>query len=328
MKYIKLLLIFAVVAGGLYLALNWKNIIENVNQQNFPQEDKIDVNARLKKMEGHWQEATAFSDSLFIEWFNEIEQLKGGKLITEKSDSLLHNTLFEDAANKLSDSYKASLLNENYSDGKVKAFRNGVDTIAKYERIKKLENQPRLAHIVESYDFYSSVLKFVNSSHAISPYFDTKNKTWTSFDSKMQAIKNQAESFKSNALFDEMNTIQQFISGLDESHLESVMEPYRDNFYKELSNKIIGCFNYTVNGSDINPADMNQMRLVVGGSEVVVYQNKLNDETQRLLGGIWSRFDDENRNRTYTSNLSNFKDRYNNALTAKKEAIAAMKEND
>lgn len=324
MKYIKLILIFAVVAGGLYLALNWKNIIENVNQQNFPQEDKIDVNARLKKMEGHWQEAAEFSDSLFIEWFNEIEQLKGGKLITEKSDSLLHNTLFEDAANKLSDSYKASLLNENYSDGKVKAFRNGVDTIAKYERIKKLENQPRLAHIVESYDFYSSVLAFVNSSHAISPNFDAKNKTWTSFNSRKQAKKNKAEAFKNNSLFDEMSTIQQFISGLDESYLESVMEPYRDNFYKELSNQIIACYNnFTVESKAIDTADMNQISIHLENSETVVYKNKLNDETQRLLGELWIRFDDEDSGEGNTR-LSNFRNRYGNALTAKKEAIAAM----
>ena len=323
MKYIKLILIFAVVAGGLFLALNWDRLFSDPKPKPFPEVDKINVKDKIEKMEKDWQDMPSFSDSLYIKWFDRIEQY-GGNLITEKSYYLLHNTLFETAANKLSDSYKASLLNENYSDGKVKAFRNGVDTIAKYERIKKLENQPRLAHIVESYDFYSSVLAFVNSSHAISPNFDAKNKTWTSFNSRKQAKKNKAEAFKNNSLFDEMSTIQQFISGLDESYLESVMEPYRDNFYKELSNQIIACYNnFTVESKAIDTADMNQISIHLENSETVVYKNKLNDETQRLLGELWIRFDDEDSGEGNTR-LSNFRNRYGNALTAKKEAIAAM----
>ena len=267
-------------------------------------------------MEGEWKEAREWNDSLYVDWFNNIEQKKGGKLITEKSYNMLRSTLFECAANKLRDSFSASLLAENYSDKKVKTMRHGVDTLIKYEEIKSVSSQPRLTHIQDAYDLYSNIKNFISVEHKITSSFNTSGLNWVSFKKKQDNIIGTAKAYKNNPLYKEMNTVPGFADGLDESKLMSMTEKYRTPFYDNLSDQIIRYFEYVIPVRD-TAIVANKKEIYTSGSYEYVDLDKLNEVKQRQLGGVYRQFDDETAdNNSGFRKLFSFKNRFGKALQA------------
>ena len=77
MKYVKLILIFLLVAGGLYFVFNLNSLFSPEKKETvFGDIDKIDVKKLCQRMEGEWKEAREWNDSLYVDWFNNIEQKK------------------------------------------------------------------------------------------------------------------------------------------------------------------------------------------------------------------------------------------------------------
>lgn len=317
MKYLKLIVIFLVVAAGLYFVFNLGSLFSPSKKTtgDFGEQDDIDVNELCKRMESAWVEAPEWDESLYVDWFNIIEQKKGGKLVTKKSYDMLHSTLFEYAANKLRDSFSASLLAENYSHSKVKTMHDGVAVLEQYEELKTLSGQPRLSHINDVFDLYSKIYAFVHKKHSITPSFNKTNQTWTPFNTLQSNILKQASNYRNNALYAEMNTLPDFVNGLDEKKLRDETEKYRDGFYTDLSKDIRSYFEYEVMAKDTATL-ANVAKINVNGSEVYADLDKLTNERQRQLGKVWQQFSTE-ENGEGLKKLGNFKNRFGKAMSAK-----------
>lgn len=324
MKYVKLILIFLLVAGGLWFVLNWGSLFSpEKKEKGFGKKDEINVDGLRQEMKNEWKGAEEWNADLYVDWFQNIEQKKGGRLITEKSYNMLRTTLRLCAIDKLSNSFSASLLPANYSEARVKTMRDGVDTIVEYEEITDINNQPSLQHIQDVYSLYTEINKFVQSKHKITSSFNADNLSWKSFADKQKDINSTARAYRNNPLYANLENVPGFADGLNEIKLTSMTEKeYRKPFYDNLSSQIIQHFEYIVPVKD-TASVLNKMTIRTNGSNVVVNLDKLNETRQRQLGMVWTQFDKEDNGEGYKE-LTRFKIRFGKAL----DAVNAQRERE
>jgi hypothetical protein len=96
---------------------------------------------------------------------------------------------------------------------------------------------------VALHQLYTNISKFIKSSHTITPHFDTAKADWSSFASLQNSVLSQAQSYRQNPLFKEMENVPGFKSGLDDATLKQKTGSQRPAFYRQLSQQIISYFN-------------------------------------------------------------------------------------
>lgn len=242
MKVIKLSIIFLVFVGGLILALNWESIFKpsNDDDDNFQQKDLIDISAKCEEIRSAWERSLGWNEALYKSIREDIDQSKSMGMFSREGYNTVNNTLRESATNKACDGYLAALHNNTFSDAKLQENYKGVQSIKTYEN---LNGDLRIKDVEDRHKLYGNIKRFVNSSHAISPQFDTEKVDWVSFASSENKILSTARSYRQNKLYiEEMTHIPHFKSGLDESNLKKTTSEQRSSFYNRLCTQIIVYF--------------------------------------------------------------------------------------
>lgn len=241
MKAIKLSIIFLVFTGGLILALNWNSIFKSTsNEDNFQQEDLIDISAKCKEIRGAWESCSGWDENLYKSIREDIDQSKSMGIFSREGYNTVNNTLRESATNKACDGYLVALHNKTFNDSKLQEHYKGVQSIKKYEN---LDNDLRVKDVENRHKLYTSIKQFVNSPHSITPEFDIQNTAWTPFAALQSNVLSTASSYRQNKLYiTEMVHIPGFQSGLDESHLKALTNAQRSSFYQGLCSQIINYF--------------------------------------------------------------------------------------
>lgn len=242
MKALKLLLIFVILAGGLFVALNWKSITTTVmgNDDNFVDKDLIDISDKCEEIRNAWGRCIEWDESLYTAQRADINQSKSMGMFSREGYNTVNNALRESAINKACGSYLACLHDTLFDSSKLQQQYDGVQFLKEHE---KLENDPRVKEVEERHTLYKKIDSFVRSPHYISPRFDTEDADWTSFAAYQNNILSTARSYRNNKLYTtEMTHIPGFQNGLSESHLESVTNAYRSRFYEGLCTQIINHF--------------------------------------------------------------------------------------
>lgn len=242
MKSLKLLLIFLVLVGGLFVALNWKSIITTVmgNGDKFVGEDLIHIGEKCEEIRNAWGRCTEWDESLYNAQRADIDQSKSMGMFSREGYNTVNNALRESATNKACGSYLACLHDTLFDSSKLQQQYDGVQFLKEHEQ---LANDPRVKEVEERHALYKKINAFVKSSHYISPRFDAEDSDWTSFAAYQNNILGTARNYRSDKLYTaEMTHIPGFQSGLNESHLRSVTNAYRSHFYEGLSEQIINHF--------------------------------------------------------------------------------------
>lgn len=241
MKALKLLLIFLVFAGGLFMALNWKSITTpEGNSDNFADEDLINISAKCDEIRDAWGRCTEWNEKLYTMQRADLDQSKSMGMFSREGYNTVNNALRESAANRACGSYLTCLHDTLFDNTKLQKQYAGVQFLKERE---KLENDPRVKEVEERHALYEKIDRFVKSPHYISPQFDTEDANWTSFAAYQNNIFGTAKSYRSNKLYTaEMMHIPGFQSGLSESHLKSVTNVQRSRFYENLCTQIINHF--------------------------------------------------------------------------------------
>ena len=242
MKALKLLLIFLVLAGGLFVALNWKSITSTVmgNDDNFVDKDLIDIGAKCEEIRNAWGRCTEWDESLYTAQREDIDQSKSMGIFSREGYNTVNNALRESATNKACRSYLACLHDTLFDGSKLQQQYDGVQYLKDHE---KLENDPRVKEVEERHELYEDISKFVESPHYISPRFDAEDADWTSFAAYQNSILGTARSYRNNQVYKaEMTHIPGFRKGLSESHVRSETNAYRSIFYEGLCRQIINHF--------------------------------------------------------------------------------------
>lgn len=241
MKAIKLSIIFLVLVGGLILALNWESINKPTSDDDFLQEDLIDISSKCNEIRKAWEECLDWDENLYKSIREDIDQSKAMGMFSREGYNTVNNTLRESATNKACDGYLAALHNGGiFSDSKLQEYYKGVQSIKKHEN---LNDDLRVKNVEVRHELYTNIKRFVNSRHTIRPNFDAQNADWTSFATLQSRILDSARNYRQNKLYmEEMAHIPGFEGGLDESSLKESTTAQRSSFYKDLCSQIIDYF--------------------------------------------------------------------------------------
>ena len=241
MKIIKLVVIFLVIVGGMFLALNWGSLFGGISQsEDFVDEDLIDISEKCDEIRKSWFSQTEWSEELYKTQREDIDQSKSMGMFSREGYNTVNNCLRETSTNKACDGYMSSLHASSFSTTDLQKSYQGVMAIKAYE---KLNDEPRVKKIEQIHNLYTSISSFIKSSHTISPKFDTNTADWVSFSSAQNGILQKAKGYRDNQLFKEMENIPGFKSGLNEEYLKKQTNPQRKGFYQNLSSQIIDYFN-------------------------------------------------------------------------------------
>ena len=241
MKAIKLLVIFLVITGGIFLALNWGSLFGGtIKGDNYAEEDMIDIREKCDEIRNAWSAQTEWSDELYKTIREDIDQSKSMGMFSREGYNTVNNCLRETSTNKACDCYMSALHAKSFSDNNLQKAYKGVISIKNHE---KLNDEPRVNSIEKLHNLYNEISKFVKSSHTITPKFNTETADWVSFSSTQNAILEKAKKYRGNTLFKEMQNIPGFQSGLSEEYLKKTTNQQRKSFYQELSSQIIVYFN-------------------------------------------------------------------------------------
>ncbi|MGN0282456.1 MAG: hypothetical protein ACI4B3_09175 [Prevotella sp.] len=241
MKALKLLAIFLIIVGGLFLAFNWGSLFDGAsNDDDFVNEDLIDISEKCDEIRKLWSSQTGWSDELYKTQREDIDQSKSMGMFSREGYNTVNNCLRETSTNKACDGYMSDLHAPSFSATDLQESYQGVIAIKAYE---KLNEEPRIQKIEQIHKLYTSISNFIKSSHVISPKFDTNTADWVSFSSAQNGILQKAKGYKENTLFKELENIPGFKSGLNEESLKKQTNPQRKGFYQNLSSQIIDYFN-------------------------------------------------------------------------------------
>lgn len=242
MKALKLLLIFLLLAGGLFVALNWRSIVPlPQDDDDFGEEDLIDISEKCEEIREAWRRAAGWDESLYSVQRADINQSKELGMFSREGFNTVNNTLRESATNKACGTYLACLHDTSFNASKLQHQYDGVQFLKKHENLK--EDDPRVKEVEERHALYRKIVAFVKSSHTISPQFDPDKAAWTSFAVKQNRILGTARSYRNNKLYQaEMTHIPGFRQGLSEGHVSSVTNAQRSRFYRRLCSQIIDHF--------------------------------------------------------------------------------------
>ena len=244
MKIFKLLLVFGLLAGGIFVALNWDSFFAGESTDVVKLHNPVDVDSAGNKIGSDWAVQTAWNRKLYDKHYNRIEQWKKSNRIDQSGYSALSNRLHSSAAKKVRDAYEEALKSSSFSDA-VLAQR--------YEAVRELKgldgsfgNETHIQRVEDLNKLYTNIKNFSRSDHKLSPHFNTEKATWVSFASARQGVLNTAKKYKDDDLYGEMKTVPGFEEALDEQNLINITNRYKTGFYQGLSDQIITYFSDTI----------------------------------------------------------------------------------
>lgn len=241
MKAIKLAIIFLLLAGGIFLALNWSSLFHNNSGgEEFGDEDLVDISEKCNEIRNAWASQTGWSAELYQAEREDIDQSKSMGMFSREGYNTVNNCLRESATNKACDGYVDALHANPFSDAVLQEANKGVKAIKAAE---KLDGEPRIVNVEKLHQLYTNINSFVKSSHVITPHFDTEKADWVSFASAQNGIISKARSYRQNPLYKEMENVPGFKTGLDEEALKKTTASQRRCFYEGLSTQIVAYFN-------------------------------------------------------------------------------------
>ena len=237
MKYLKLLLIFLVLAGGIFAILNWSSLSPTTRSQqedNLSEEDKHNISEECKKIRDAWDKETGWNEELYKTQRANIDQSKAMQLFSPTVYDAVDRCLHEIATKRVCEGYKAALNRSPFSEGELKKFYSGVQTVKKLEQ---MGNDSRIKEIEQIQQLYSAIKSFNSSRHSITPQYNPRTNSWVSFNDQQSKIVNEANALYKNPWFSKVSHIPGFKDVTPENVKKST-EALRHSFYQTLCNQI------------------------------------------------------------------------------------------
>lgn len=241
MKYIKLLLVFLILGGGIVLALNWGSLFGGTpEEEGFASEDGIDINAECDRIRKDWDTKKAWDESVYQSHRDRIDRYKGMEVLSRTGFNTLNNALREESVNATCLGYRTALkAGSQFNHQQLVTEFKGVERV---KELEGLQEDSRIKEIENIHGYYTKVRNFVGSSHTITARFDTTKTQWQSFDYLQRNILSSAKQLRESSLYKEMSTVPGFDEGLNETKLRSDTESQRKRFYQSLCDQIISYF--------------------------------------------------------------------------------------
>lgn len=242
-KYIKLIGVFLLIAGGVLLMLHLDAIKLSISG------DRGEVEGGFITMEGDeiraaWDAVHGWDESLYKKQYNRIEQRnKSGLYRTQKDHIDMLATLQVASTSSIYDAYMSDLLPQNYSHKALEGDYEGVEYLLK---IPDYASNAKLVEVKEIHTLYREIYRFTrNSSHRLSVKLDTlaSSVEWQSFEKCKEEVLSTADNYRKNENYDKLKSVNGFSEGLSSEKLEKILSAQNKSFYKDLSDAIIAHYN-------------------------------------------------------------------------------------
>lgn len=249
-KGIKLILIFLLVAGLVFLLLNLDSLFGNRVHIEEGGDLSEEITKECDKIREEWAEAKGWDESLFVKQSNAIDQGQKLKKYSSVGYQAVTNTLRESSINTVCDAYWYN-LRDRYDHKALQSRYSGVSALSKY---KDYASDDRIKHVKNVHGLYTKVYNFTHSNHTLSPNFNPEagsGNWWTSYEKLREGVLSLASSYKSNSLYREISSVPGFNDGLDPNHLNQVLSAQKESFYQSLSQQIISSYSGKTPTSDL-----------------------------------------------------------------------------
>lgn len=252
-KILKLILVFVLVAGGIFLAFNLGSVFKP-SGGGFSSSDGVDIIKQSDEIRRDWEEAKGWNEKLYLTHFNTIEQNRKLKQYTAEGYNAVNATLRESAGNAVCNAYW-NALKPFAGDKALRSRYNDVRAFSKREDYAK---DTRVKEVVAVHGLYEKVARFVsNGSHPLSPEFNhSADPKWTPFSSQKNSVLSTASAYLNDPKFSRISHIPDFPKGLDQSMLTSVLDSQKESFFKKLSENIQNYYE-DVPATDESVAELN-----------------------------------------------------------------------
>jgi len=241
MKALKLILVFVVLVGAIFLAMNWNSWFQSVsgNEDTFAETDLVDVGEKCNEIRDSWASQSGWSLETYQIQREDIDQSKAMGMFSMEGYNTVNNCLRETSINVVCDAYVAALHKTSFSEQELQQQWEGVKYLKSKEQ---LANDARVKRVEQLEQLYRRIRQFAGDPHNIYPRFNVQNCTWTPFVNSQNQILSIARDLRQNPLFKEMENVPGFKGALDEAKLKKIIEPQQARFYKGLSAQICGHF--------------------------------------------------------------------------------------
>lgn len=293
MKALKLILLFVVLVGAIFLAMNWNSWFQSIagDEDTFAETDLVDVGEKCDEIRDSWASQSGWNLETYQIQREDIDQSKAMGMFSLEGYNTVNNCLRETSINVACNAYVEALHKTSFSEQELQKQWDGVRYLKSKEQ---LANDVRVKRVEQLDQLYRRIRLFARDPHDITPRFNIQNCTWVSFVNSQNQILALARDLRQNPLFKEMENVPGFKAALDEVKLKKIIESQQARFYKGLSAQICKHFDSV----------------------------EANHENLELLNQVYRRFMQEQKRYGVTELATafvSFKDRINKSEHLKKE---------
>lgn len=240
MKILKIILIFIVLIGGIFLALNWDSLFSDTSTVEIGDDNKIDTTKECDEIRKAWDNTDKWNQALYEDQKSAIEQKNLSHRYKENSFEVVMNTLKECAIDKASQGYLNVLKDSaNFSHDVLCEQYDGVCTL---KTDFNLSVDKRATDIIDIHSLYLLAKQFVEDPHTPTAKFNEQFRNWVSLESYIKEVLNKLKTIKDNKHYEAIQFVPMFVKGLNKDYIVQNIQNEQQNFYEDLSGQIVKYF--------------------------------------------------------------------------------------
>lgn len=235
MKYIKLILIIAVVAGLIYGAFCITG--SNSGSTRIDPESPTLLDDLKKKVDNDWDNANAWNQDVYDKnisdanaYHKDLDKASAGNYTT------LINYINEKVCNKLIEYIDSEFAKSNCSQSKISQMKRDIDYFVKKNGTINASDS-RISNAYKKISLYNDILAFGRKTFGLSPEFNISSGNWTDFATYRENQLRIRDNFKKDGNFSSLSHITDIKTSL--GSVENKLSDARNRFEQKLSNEII-----------------------------------------------------------------------------------------
>lgn len=284
MKYIKLILIIAVIAGLIYGAFciigpNSSTTIINPDSPTL-------LNDLKKKVDNDWENASTWNQDVYDKnisdanaYHKDLDKISAGNYIT------LIDYTNEKVCNKLIEFINTEFAKSNCSEYIISHMKIDIDYFIKKNGTISASDS-RISNAYKKISLYHKILAFGRESFDLSPEFDLTDDTWTDFARHHERQLKKRDDFKKDGNYSSLSHITDIKTSL--SSVENKLDKARNRFEQKLSNEIISAYSTEprseFNQQKLHNVYINYYKSYNDGNKLSAFRKQFNIEVDEESG--------------------------------------------
>lgn len=235
MKYVKLILIIAVVAGLIYGAFSI--VGPNSSTTNINPESPTLLNDLTRKVDNDWENATEWNKDVYDKNISDAQVYhKDLDMASAGNYTTLINYTNEKVCNKLIEFINAEFAKSNCSPSAISQMKKDIDYFVQKNGTIDASDS-RIATACKKISLYQNILAFGKKTFLLSPSFNFSSGNWADFDRYRAEQLRKRDSFKNAGNYSSLSHISDIKTSL--SSVENKLSDAKNRFEHKLSDEII-----------------------------------------------------------------------------------------